>query len=927
MNKERKDEKKAASQVSSRLYYPKKQFFSKIQKNTFLILLLIILFALPSFAEPTFRYVNFTNPLALGSEQKISANITSNSIISLVNIEIANTNYSMTLNNGIYEYLFTPDRGTVSFRIYSKNDQNATSTYSSSFLVKDMISPIITIVSPLGQVITETITLRITTNENSNCKYDTENKTYSLMSNFFTTTGGMTHDIVLTHVPSGDKLYYVSCKDEDDNIAYTTIGFEVNLGPSAQITLSKSSPLKADTYKVNVLTSKPLAQTPTLQYKFDDEQKYYQISLIGQDSSWEGYLVLSTESKDRIGAFSFQGLDYDGLSGTKITSGAMFILDTTKPIAPASVDAVIDDDNVELSWFYDGEEPEEFNIYRSKSSGVEYIDYYDDDKKTPFEDTSVEDEEDYYYRVATVDKAGNIGELSNEVHVFFKADVNEKTTVTVVSPSQKLAPTLEKRLNTTYLSAKTLKFDIKYALSQLEKQTDRFKIIVINELKLIENSKSADLNLDNVLSELDNLRSQDLDESKFDESLKNVEDKIEKIKADFISDVTIIDSIEFTQNSPSEPDIKSAINEIFLRKEVEENIKTNYTKRANTLLDSSTIFETVIIAKLKSLGESEKYVTLVTKEVISSQDVYDVILLESIPKTFSETSKNIIFSQNPVVLKDDPMVYWSYPKLESAKFSYYIYDKKQISDVKDAKTLVLADPVKFLPKKGVYSEETGAGANKLTGNISFNTDGIKKYKEYVFIVLGILVISGLLVYYFFFINDSGFDNEEYDQLEPKTKEYSMQSEANLQNNQNFQSFGQNSYNEETNDEKHIANLLSHAEMHANNLNIGQAVKEYSLIYSFFNSANFDERFKSKVSEKISLLHKKIGVKRKIENASGASKKTDLLMLKKLLLDIKDTNDTFSQDERHPLKDYLKAYHDYYTIMISNIEKDKQNKKL
>ncbi len=890
----------------------------KIGKQMLVMVILISSLSLFTLADSTFSSVTFTNPLNIGNSQTITANISSTGNLSSIIIEIINANHSMTLTNGQFEYSWTPNQGTTTFKIYALDTQNTTSLYQSSFLVKDLTSPLLTLISPTSTVTSETANLKILTDENSTCKYDTANKAYDLMSNFFQTTGALTHESVLTHLTTGIKEYYFSCKDTSSNFGNLSTTFNVNLGPTAQITLSKVSPLKADTYKISVLTSKQLSSTPSLQYKFDDEQKNYQVSLVGQDSDWSGYLVISSESKDRIGTFSFQGTDYDGLSGNKITDGALFIVDTTKPIAPISLSANINEDEIAISWFYEGEKTDKFNIYRSTVPGVEYVDYYDTDRITPYYDSGIENAKDYYYRVAAVDKAGNIGDLSSEVHILFnKNDVNEINSDNTPTNTAKLSATLEKRLNITYSNVKTLKFDVRYTLSQLEKQTDRFKTITINELNLIDTIKSEDSNIDSILSELDNLRVQDLSDKEFDDAIKNIQEKINKIKDETVSEITIIDSLEFTQ-STSQSELTLAINELFLRKELDETTKLNYTKAAESLQDSSIIFETAIIIKTKSLSGKENYVTLITKEISTSQESFNTILLESIPKTYAESSKDIIFSQNPVILKDDPVVYWSYPKIDNVKFSYYINEKKQISDVKDAKTLILPDPSKFISKKGVYSPESQT-QNKVIGNSIFESSSIKSFKDYIFLGIGIIIISALVVYYFFFINDSGIDTSDNDEYS-SPKQGMTQVYKTIQ--PQFQQDSYTDYSDNKTDEKHMINLINHAEIHANNLNFEQAAKEYALIYSFFNSSTFNTDFKSKVAKKISSLHKNISVKKKIELANDTAIKGDLALLCKIVKELEATKDSFSKSEKHPLKDYVKEYYDYYSSILSN-----QNKKI
>lgn len=889
----------------------------KVTQNALATLMIVILLATLAYANPVYNQVTFLNPLNIGAQQTISANISTNDTISSVLIEVNGINYSMTLNNDLYTYSYTPNTGINTFNIHAI-DNISTSPYQGTFTVKDLTPPAITVISPVGTINYDTIELKVSTDENSNCKYDTLNRTYSLMSSFFQTTGSTTHQSILTHVATGAKTYYASCKDIENNEASALLNFIVNLGPSAQITLSKSSPLKADTYKVTLTASKPLAQTPTLQYKYDDEQKYYSISLIGQDTTWNGYLVITPDSKDRVGTFSYSGLDYDGLTGTRVSSGAMFIVDTTKPEAPISIDSIIKDSNIEISWFYEGEAPDHFNIYRSTASGVEYVDYYDDNPNTPFKDTDVDDGITYYYRTAAVDKAGNVGDLSSETHITFEELENDTDTTSV--PEEKLSSTLERKLNQTYATARTLRFDIEYAISQLEKETDRFKTSAINELNLIENARSEKSIADNILSELDGLRSQDISQSEFDARINTIEDKIDKIRTETITEIIIIDSLEFTQRI-SQSDITSAVNEIFLRQDMNQDLKENYTGQAETLQDMINIFETVTLAKTVSLNGEEEHYSIIQKEITSSGDALDVILYENIPKTFAESSKDIIFHQNPKIIKDDPILYWDVAKIDSTKISYYTKEQKTLDDAKDSKTIVLPNPAKFISRKGIYSE-TG-GANKVTGNAIISTETIKRFKEYIFIGIGVLVISALGIYYFYFLSDSriGEDDEESDNiLSVVYSQPSQQIETSAAKNTN------QIPDEATN--KHLMILIDHAEEHAHNMNFIQAAKEYELIYTLFNSTSFNSpEFKRMLSEKITSLHKKISVKKNIHLAQDSIAKGDKAAVKKAFEELSQAHSAIKKDSL--LKDYLSRYNAHYSKMLlkssKSIKKSKGKK--
>ena len=100
----------------------------------------------------------------------------------------------------------------------------------------------------------------------------------------------------------------------------------------------------------------------------------------------------------RSGKFNFIGYDLSGNEGNEITEGAAFLVDTISPIAPKDAAIFASDEGILLNWYYDGETPSHFNIYRSTTSNPGLIDLYDesnseeyfDDKKFVFTGHNVE---------------------------------------------------------------------------------------------------------------------------------------------------------------------------------------------------------------------------------------------------------------------------------------------------------------------------------------------------------------------------------------------------------------------------------------------------------------------------------------------------------------------------------------------------------
>lgn len=817
------------------------------------------------------------------------------------NFDGLSTSHSFTLNgltSGIKNYYV---------RCIDNNGNMNSNSYVLTFTI-DTTPPLIVTKDPINNINLETYTISITTDEDAECKYSESNINYNSLSGFF---NGLktTHTALLTHLSQGQKVYYVGCKDLAGNIVYDTLNFSVNLGSSAEIVLSKSSPLSANTYNVRVITSKPLSSAPHLQYIFDDEQRLYDISLIGADNSWNGYLVISPEAKDRIGTFRYSGIDYDGLTGTKITSGAMFVVDTTKPIAPTSVDAIIKNNKVEISWFYNGETPDSFKVYRSDKSGVEYVDEYDKKGNTPFIDSGVENGKTYYYRIAAVDKAGNVGDLSSEVIINYVKEVSD-TDKDTIEPILHLSFNLEKDLNQTYSKIKTLKFDIEYSKNQLEKETDRFKNLLIKKIGLVDKENNAKVMADNLLLELDTIRGQNLDENTFNERISGINKVYDELRKDVILNVDIVDSLEFNYKA-GQSDIESAVNGMVKDLKITDEEKSNYTKKTTSYQDKSNVFETIIIARLKSVDSNERFISLVLKEITSTDSGFDIVLYEDLSNNFASSADDVIFLNTPKSVKENVAIF-GFPKLENIDIAYYINSKKDLSDVKDSKTIILPEPLKFFPKRGVtggsIEEETSSDnkASKITGNFIFSKLKVANFKEFIFLGIGVFIITGLLVYYFFFINDNGNNGIDSDNETKSNKKIKFE---------NVKIDSSKIMSDEDIEHKHLMNLIEHADNHANNLNFDQASKEYALIYSIFTSNLKDSLKKNEIAPKIHVLHKKISSNQKIMKAKDSVSNNDLVALKNLLDEIESVKNSFSIEDKSPLKNYLREYHDYYSFIL------------
>ncbi len=630
----------------------------------------------------------------------------------------------------------------------SSLDQSISSVIA-VFSSNDTTPPIITSHSPTGKITASSATLNVTTNENATCKYSTASGVnYDNMDGTFDTTGKTAHKESLTGLTDNTYHYYVKCKDIAGNKATADYdaSFEVDIAPTAQISLSDPSPVKAGTITVTLTTSEDVKPTPSLKYSLDGSTDV-NIPLSGSGSSWEGYMIIQSSDNDKIGSFEFSGIDLTGNTGTVITSGNLFLVDTIAPSTPTLLTAASKTNgNIKLSWYHDGEDVDYYNIYKSTAEGVDKLDFYITATTKSFIDTSTTIGTTYYYKVSAVDDAGNEGTLSDEVSI--KSVKTTTTTATTQNPTTEtatLSPELAKKVDNSTKIIDDLIIEIDEILLDFE-NSDKEEI---QHLGIIEQINSEKNRLDNLKEELEELKLQNLSEAALDLKLKQINVKKEAVKKDIPKSISVTEEKDFEIDTTTE-DVQTAIYELLKLKrmgKVEENKKQDFIQQNEELQELVEVKTSAKLIKIRYLDESEKDVTLVQKEIsIEATELKDLMLVESIPKNVAENVNEIEFKNTDyTVIKKDPLVKWEYNKLENGLLNYVINKKVNLENIEDVKSVILFDP--DILKEG-YDKDT----IKITGSATSKIRSFgSKIKDIVLIIMGILVIAGLLVYYFVFM--------------------------------------------------------------------------------------------------------------------------------------------------------------------------------
>jgi hypothetical protein len=647
------------------------------------------------------------------------------------------------------------ERGNYSLTVRVLNLTNSEIAVSSAGGIADYFdkqAPLVVSMVPSGIVRSAYVNITVMTNEFAVCRMDRRNVSFDAM-NIQLSDYGQNHYSML-ELGLGRYLYYVCCRDLSGNtMVPIALEFEVNPPPSAIIELSDPSPVKAGIVEITLESSEPLRSTPSLSYDFDGGETK-PISLTGSNDRWTGYLVIDDSNDQKIGTFHFSGIDLQSDVGTTITQGGIFIVDTKKPPAPQSLKATAST-AIELEWYYDGEEVDHFNVYRSLSPGVGLSNYFAKSNLKRWDDLDTVAGTIYYYRVSTVDAAGNEGGLSDEAGALSKRPIQSVTTSDMTKPiiperqillSYPLVLTVNKSLN--YLGK--IYLDTDGAKRNLASSSDPDMQRVVTDLGLMEEVDSARARLDQYQSQLKELWYMDLTEKELGTRLNNILQKIDSLRKSTPSSVEIDDRSVVTQ-AYTEQLFDEAAYQLLLGYTLDQNQTKTY-KAINLRLQND--FRVTIDAKnlrIAYLDGSAQNVTLIEKEISYTgiEGLQNVRVVEIVPKTVARATKEVNFiSTGYEILKDDPIVAWKLDRLESKTVLKYSVERRvPLEEAKNAATFVLLEPRTEAPKT-LEGNETGSAVTGYT--VTEKPQRLFSPTETIMIIVSLVFVMGLAVYYFVF---------------------------------------------------------------------------------------------------------------------------------------------------------------------------------
>jgi len=669
-----------------------------------------------------------------------------NNIDSSVNsVAVTNTSFN---GAGPYTYGFdwnvkgiTPNQYIISADL--RNAAGATLATNQTQGLVESSAPLILSKSPSGTITSSSATLYVVTNEDATCKYDSVNTDYDSMAKTFELTGETAHTQNLIDLEDGTHNYYVRCRDSNGYKMgeSAVISFIADLPPYAEISLSDPSPVKAGTIEVTLLPSEELEESPVLEYSFESSPGSKRlVSLTRYDDLWKGYIIITDADDNKVGTFYFSGKNKYGSVGDIIKEGKTFIVDTTKPPVPVNLEAISKENGkIELNWYYEGEEIDYFKIYRSTSSGVDYLDYYSETGNTTrFTDSSTEGKVTYYYKINAVDIAGNIGSLSEEVYATSNKESSNGEIKNEETPKV-LPPNLVIKVNDEIKKVEKLLIDIEAISANFENGENQG---LISDLGLMEKVKTAKTTLENLNIQLADLKLNYKTESELDSELNKIDLEIKKIQQTTPKEITLIEKSDSIQSLGQE-NIDLAIDKLFMNSDFSLIDKNNYKKQNKVIQDNIEVLITVYSFDIEFIDGQKEEKTLIIKSVSykSSEIIKDVILFEIIPKDTAETSAEIDFlTKNYEVVEEDPIVKFGFSEVDfsGVEIKYIINKRVSVSNAGKAVSVALVGPVQL---EQSLNKVTGFSVGSIFGSGL----GLNK-RDILFILLGVMVIGALAGY-------------------------------------------------------------------------------------------------------------------------------------------------------------------------------------
>lgn len=573
-------------------------------------------------------------------------------------------------------------------------------------------------ITPLTYFSTSII-LEVDTTDSATCRYSIiSNRDYGSMEETFDYNVETSHKKTISSLEEGLHKYYVKCMLINGTIPNTQleISFKTEELISAQINFEKDSPLKAGQYGITLVTSKIPSQKPSLTYSIDG-LTYNPVPLSGTEKVWKGYVVIPQSIGETVGSFKFSGKDLEGRTGETILKNAVFVIDTKKPSPIGTIDIRGYTGQIRLDWYND-EEVKEYQVFRSLEPQVDYTNYYKTTDDKFFIDNSVERGETYYYRVAPVDNAENIADLSREISATALLD---NSTATTSGLRLELRSSVDNLLSSIDLLNTNIN-EIKNSFSEKEQKEKE----IINSLQLTKEITDAQIELSSLKKDVESYKAQDLTKEDLDRKINSATLKIGVIKKKIPESITIQD-----EKSISRTLDESKINNLLLEYsgELAESEISKIVKNSLKIVKDRNVEITSkgYNIEISYMDGTRKQQTLV-KEIINSEldRMQNTSIIVYVPSNIAESSTELFIKNTGYkVVKENLVLKFD---SDTKEIMYSLNKKIDLKYLEDE----IVSPIQIV-------EVT---SNMITGNAIYSVSSLKTlpYNIIAPVVLVILLL-------------------------------------------------------------------------------------------------------------------------------------------------------------------------------------------
>jgi M6 family metalloprotease-like protein/PGF-pre-PGF domain-containing protein len=379
--------------------------------------------------KPTVTNVSTITPITQNNQTNITATVNDDNVIDNVVAEIMypdghKTNYTMTnVSNDTYNLSFTNTSavGVYNVTVFANDTaNNINNTETTTFEVKDVINPTVSIQSPLNRTYNYTPSLNYTISDNTaidKCWYSNATDTNVSLENCENTT---------INVIEGINTLVIWVNDTSDNRNYSSVNFSLDTTPPFVTIISPAAGNKKGDVVINVSVM-DASGISTVSYRIENSTwNGTWVSMVNTSTEYWNVTLNTTSLND--GSYVIRIRANDTLNNTNSSETVDIIVDNTLPTVLYSTVLSVTNSSAILTWYTDENTTGIVEYGLNTSYGTTAANSTESDYHTIFL-SDLNESTTYHYRINSTDLAGN--NVTSMDYTFTTATVYTNQTVNV----------------------------------------------------------------------------------------------------------------------------------------------------------------------------------------------------------------------------------------------------------------------------------------------------------------------------------------------------------------------------------------------------------------------------------------------------------------------------------------------------------------